>query len=58
MPGARSQMFLRPLTDLQARPMEGTDGARNPFFSPDGQWIAFFADGKLEEGFGERRISH
>ncbi len=49
MPGERSRMFLRPLTDLQARAMEGTDGARNPFFSPDSQWIAFFAAGKLKK---------
>ncbi len=50
MPGARSQqIFLRHLIGLQAKPMDGTDGARNPFFSPDGQWIAFFADGKLKK---------
>src|SRR4029077_14890718 len=30
-------------------PLSGTDGAANPFFSPDGQWIAFFAGAKLKK---------
>jgi serine/threonine-protein kinase len=29
--------------------MSGTAGARNPFFSPDGQWVGFFAEGKLKK---------
>jgi len=44
----RPQLFLRRLDQLQAAPLPGTDGARSPFFSPDGQWIAFFADGRLK----------
>ena len=40
---------MRRLDQLQATPLPGTEGARNPFFSPDGQWIAFFADGKLKK---------
>jgi serine/threonine-protein kinase len=27
----------------------GTEGVSRSFFSPDGQWIAFFADGKLKK---------
>src|SRR5262249_33060892 len=27
----------------------GTEGARDHFFSPDSQWIGFFADGKLKK---------
>jgi len=42
-------LFVRRLEQLQAAPLSGTDGARNPFFSPDGQWIAFFAGGKLKK---------
>ena len=34
---------------MQAAPLAGTDGAANPFFSPDGQWIAFFAGDKLKK---------
>ena len=42
-------LYVRGLEELQARPLPGTEGARNPFFSPDGQWIAFFADRKLKK---------
>jgi serine/threonine-protein kinase len=42
--GARG-LFLRTLGDLQPRALEGTTGARSPFFSPDGQWIGFFSEG-------------
>ena len=28
----------------------GTEGALAPFWSPDGSWIAFFVDDKIEEG--------
>jgi len=38
-------LFLRMFGELEARPLEGTTGARGPFFSPDGQWIGFFAEG-------------
>ncbi len=38
-------LFLRTLGELEARSLEGTIGARSPFFSPDGQWIGFFAEG-------------
>jgi hypothetical protein len=27
--------------------LEGTEGAINPFFAPDGEWVGFFADEKL-----------
>jgi hypothetical protein len=39
----RSQLFVRKLDQLQAAPLAGTDGAECPFFSPDGQWVGFFA---------------
>ena len=39
----RTQLFQRPLNQLEARPIDGTDGAADPFFSPDGKWIGFFA---------------
>ena len=31
------------------KPLDGTDDARSPFFSPDGRWIGFFARGKLKK---------
>jgi Tol biopolymer transport system component len=35
------QLFIRRLRDLQAAPLPGTEGARGPFFSPDGESIGF-----------------
>jgi serine/threonine-protein kinase len=29
--------------------LPGTDGARGPFFSPDGQWVGFWASGRLKK---------
>ncbi len=45
----RPMLHLRRLEQLDAAPLSGTEGARDPFFSPDGEWIAFFADGKLKK---------
>ena len=45
----RSQLFLRPLGDFEAHPLPGTDGASDPFFSPDGRWISFAAGGTLKK---------
>ena len=39
----RDQLYLRSINALQADPIPGTDGARGPFFSPDGQWVGFTA---------------
>jgi Tol biopolymer transport system component len=44
-----SRLFVRRLDQLQAAVLAGTEGAANPFFKPDGQWIAFFAGGKLKK---------
>jgi len=46
--GGSSQLYVRALDSL-ARPLAGTEGAYGPFFSPDGQWIGFFASGKLKK---------
>lgn len=45
----RSRVYLRSLDRVEATPLSGTEGAQDPFFSPDGQWIGFFADGKLKK---------
>ena len=45
---AASQLFLRMMDGTASKPIAGTEGAHSPFFSPDGQWIAFFAQGKLK----------
>jgi len=38
-----TQLYLRPLDQLEAKPLAGTEGAdtASPFFSPDGEWIGF-----------------
>src|SRR5216683_1528619 len=43
------QLYLRAMDSLESKPITGTDGAANPFFSPDGQWLGFFAEGKLRK---------
>jgi len=44
-----TQLFVRWLDHTEATPLAGTENAFGPFFSPDGQWIAFFADRKLKK---------
>ena len=43
------QIYLRAMDSLEARPIPGTEGAGTPFFSPDGLWVGFFAEGKLKK---------
>jgi Tol biopolymer transport system component len=47
--GGQTRLFIRRLEELQATPLAGTEGANYPFFSPDGQWLGFFAGGKLKK---------
>jgi Tol biopolymer transport system component len=44
----KSQLWLRSLAVEDSRPLQGTEGARYPFWSPDSRSIAFFADQKLK----------
>ena len=39
---------MRPLDQVKAQPLVGTEGAAYPFWAPDGRAIGFFADGKLK----------
>ena len=43
------QLYLRDLDASSARAVPGSRGARQPFFSPDGKWVAFFAQGQLQK---------
>ena len=45
----RTQLYVRALDQLESVALPGTDGAANPFFSPDGQWVGFGANGKLKK---------
>jgi eukaryotic-like serine/threonine-protein kinase len=46
-PGRQQQLWVQPLDSLEPRRLEGTEGARFPFWSPDGRAIAFFQGGRL-----------
>jgi serine/threonine protein kinase len=43
------RVYLRPLDQSQAKPLAGTESGGHLFFSPDGQWLAFFANRKLKK---------
>jgi Tol biopolymer transport system component len=43
-----AHLWVRPLDTLAPRRLDGTEHAEQPFWSPDGQWIAFFANEKLK----------
>jgi serine/threonine-protein kinase len=47
--GGVSQLYRRSMDQLDAVPIPGTEGAAFPFFSPDGQWVGFFAGDKLKK---------
>ena len=44
------QLYLRTLDDLEPRPIDGTEGAYWPFFSPGGEWVGFFTASAEEDG--------
>jgi hypothetical protein len=43
------RLYLRAMDGQDARAIPGTEGATNPSFSPDGQWLGFSAGGKLKK---------
>jgi len=47
--GGQTQLFVREMDALEPTLLAGTTNAVAPFFSPDGRWIAFFADGQLKK---------
>ena len=47
--GTMTQLYVRGLDRADARPVPGTEGASEPFFSPDGGWIGFQADNKIKK---------
>jgi len=47
-----AQLWLRPMDSLEARPLAGTEGAKDdgrPMWSPDSRYVAFFVGGKLKK---------
>jgi serine/threonine-protein kinase len=47
--GSQNRLFTLRLDQPRATELAGTEGASAPFFSPDGQWVAFFTTGKLRK---------
>ena len=47
--GGIQQIYLRAMDSLDCKVIPGTEGGFNPFFSPDSQWVGFFAGGKLKK---------
>src|SRR5688572_8770834 len=45
----RPKLFLRTVDRESPEVIEGSDGAADPFLSPDGQWVGFFAHGSLKK---------
>jgi Protein kinase domain/WD40-like Beta Propeller Repeat len=48
-PNGKSRLQTRRVDEPLAVELRGTEGAYAPFFSPDAQWVAFFAAGKLKK---------
>jgi serine/threonine protein kinase len=47
--GGNSQLWLQSLDAERAQPLQGTVNATSPFWSPDSEWIAFYAGGNLKK---------
>jgi serine/threonine-protein kinase len=47
--GGRPQLYARAMDQLGAIPIAGTSGGSSPFFSPDGRWVGFSANGELRK---------
>ena len=47
--GSTQQLFTRAVSELEVSAIPGTENAVGPFFSPDGNWIGFGADGELRK---------
>ncbi len=47
--GGTQQIFVRDLDKRDVVALPGTDGGFAPFFSPDGQWVGFFAAQKMKK---------
>src|SRR5262245_3899271 len=47
--GSKVQLWVRELASSEAKPLEDTEGAALPFWSPDSHFIGFFAAGKLKK---------
>ena len=47
--GEGARLYVREMDELEATLVEGSEGASSPFFSPEGQWVAFYAGTQLKK---------
>ena len=47
--GGDYRLYMRPMNQFHATALRDTEGAQSPFFSPDGQWVGFVAQGELKK---------
>ncbi len=55
--GAAQSLYQRVLDRPDAQPIPGTERALNPFFSPDGEWVAYSLGGQLWQDSSRWRSS-
>jgi serine/threonine-protein kinase len=48
-PNGRVQLLVKSMDQLQIVAIAGTEGARDPLFSPDGEWIAYWSASVLKK---------
>ena len=53
--GGPKKLLTRRLDQPNVTELAGTEGAVDPFFSPDGQWVAFSTGSDSLQGPGRRR---
>jgi hypothetical protein len=46
---SKGSLAIRRLDQAKITPLSGTEDASSPFFSPSGQWVAYFAHSKLQK---------
>ncbi|MGE5347412.1 MAG: protein kinase domain-containing protein, partial [Acidithiobacillales bacterium] len=45
----KTRIWVRAMNALEAHPLDGTEGATRPFWSPDSRFLGFVAEGKLKK---------